>query len=326
MPTVPEVSIHIRADYPLNRQLDASAGELVLRKIEGMGVKVHTKSTIKGVRQSDGVFTGMETATDPIDSDMIIFAVGIKPRDDLARASGIEVDPKGGIKVADDLSSSAKDVYAIGECASWNGNVSCLIHGVRVKKLTPQFYGLIAPGIEMADILAFNLTQTDGHAPRKMNTPDLSTRLKLMGVDVANFGDHFADMQPAATVPAKTTAAKDGEVSVSEKPSKRSEPAVKCLTYHDPFSATYKKYIFNAAGTHLLGGLMVGDVGDFTKLVAITKKKVSQSHAPCEYPVLHADPRRKSWTFPPRPSSWAPNLMRSTGTISTTMQLCARVT
>lgn len=124
MPTVPHVSIHIRADYPLNRQLDASAGELVLRKIEALGVAVHTKSTIHSVRTEDSIFTGLETAGDFIPSDMVIFAVGIKPRDDLARESGIDVDVKGGIKVDDNLMSSAQDVYAIGECASWRGNVS----------------------------------------------------------------------------------------------------------------------------------------------------------------------------------------------------------
>lgn len=123
MPTVPNVSIHIRADYPLNRQLDASAGELVLKKIEALGVAVHTRSTIHSVRTEGSTFVGLETAGDFIPSDLVIFAVGIKPRDDLARISGIEVDPRGGIKVGDDLMSSAQDVYAIGECANWRGNV-----------------------------------------------------------------------------------------------------------------------------------------------------------------------------------------------------------
>jgi nitrite reductase (NAD(P)H) len=128
MPSIPHVSIHIRQDYPLNRQLDASAGNLVLRKIEDLGVKVVTRSTIKEMttaKDGDGeVFTGFETATDPIESDLVIYAVGIKPRDDLARTSGIELDAGGGIKVGDDLMSSAEGVYAIGECASWQGNVS----------------------------------------------------------------------------------------------------------------------------------------------------------------------------------------------------------
>lgn len=132
----------------------------------------------------------------------------------------------------------------------------------------------------MADILAFNLTQTHGigapkHTARKMNTPDLSTRLKLMGVDVASFGDHFADMRVKPKIFAAPAL---GEVSITnEKPSRSNLDAeVKSLTYHDPFSATYKKYIFSQDGQHLLGGMMIGDVADFTKLVAITKKKVSR--------------------------------------------------
>ncbi|OCF30509.1 nitrite reductase [NAD(P)H], large subunit [Kwoniella heveanensis BCC8398] len=262
---VPEVSILIRQDYPLNRQLDASAGELVLKKIEGMGVQVRTRCEPQAVvtrhTEEGEVFQGFEVSGEVLESDLTIFAIGITPRDDLARSSGIEVDPRGGIKVGDDLQTSASGVYAIGECASWRGN----------------FYGLIAPGVEMADILAFNLVSTAAHVPRSMNPPDLSTRLKLMGVDVASFGDFFADVRAAKATSPDPVAS--GEVAISQsKPSKHrrnvvSDGPVQCLTYHDPFSATYKKYIFTKDGQHLLGGMMIGDVGDFTKLVAITKKK-----------------------------------------------------
>lgn len=124
MPSVPHVSIHIRQDYPLNRQLDASAGMLVLKKIEDLGVKVITKSTIKDMTTKDNVFTGFKTASEDVESDLVIYAIGIKPRDDLARDCGIELDAGGGVKVGDDLMSSAEGVYAIGECASWRGNVS----------------------------------------------------------------------------------------------------------------------------------------------------------------------------------------------------------
>lgn len=123
-------------------------------------------------------------------------------------------------------------------------------------------------------------TQTEGvgaHSPRQMNNPDLSTRLKLMGVDVASFGDYFADVR-SAKEPQLPPIDSNGEVRINDKPSKRQaalDGAVKCLTYHDPFSATYKKYIFTADGTRLIGGMMIGDVGSFTKLVAMTKSKVS---------------------------------------------------
>ncbi|OCF75267.1 nitrite reductase [NAD(P)H], large subunit [Kwoniella mangroviensis CBS 8886] len=277
---VPEVSILIRQDYPLNRQLDPSAGELVLKKIENMGVEVKTRCEPSSIvtRTTDErheLFEGFDIKGEKVESDMVIFAIGIQPRDDLARDSGIEVEPKGGIKVGDDLQTSAKGVYAIGECASWRGN----------------FYGLIAPGVEMADILAFNLTQTEGtaaHNPRSMNPPDLSTRLKLMGVDVASFGDYFADIRANQKPKPKGDPVADGEVAISQpKPSKHRKLAadgpIQCLTYHDPFSATYKKYIFTQDGQHLLGGMMIGDVGDFTKLVAITKKKKKLDVPPSDF-------------------------------------------
>lgn len=92
----------------------------------------------------------------------------------------------------------------------------------------------------------------------------------------------------------------------SEKPSRkrkgprdtRNDP-IKCLTYHDPFSATYKKYIFTADGSHLLGGIMIGDTSSFTKLVAIVKKKVSVSHCVFNVPATDMSfASRRSWTCP----------------------------
>lgn len=132
MPTIPDVSILIRQDYPLNRQLDASAGELVLRKIEDMGVKVLTQCApsdiITRVDETTGedVFAGFKVGDSTIEADLVIFAIGIKPRDDLAAISGIACARKGGIEVGDDLMTSAEGIYAVGECASWRGNVSSL--------------------------------------------------------------------------------------------------------------------------------------------------------------------------------------------------------
>jgi nitrite reductase (NAD(P)H) len=192
----------------------------------------------------------------------------------------------------------------------------------------------------MADILAFNFTQTDAHAPRVMNSPDLSTKLKyvhlvsppsircrllmilhsfadfffffffrrLMGVDVASFGDFFVDKrlssgntqdvslvvagspsqesanskgQPAIHITAeehkdtlKSAMPKATGATVASNRSRRKDGAIHCLVYKDPFSSTYKKYIFTADGKYLLGGMMIGDVSDYVKLVAIIKKKV----------------------------------------------------
>lgn len=133
IPTLPSVSILIRQPYPLNRQLDASAGELVLRKIEAMGVEVLTHcqpsdiTTTPHPTTGEDVFTGF-TLDDGkhVESELVIFAIGIKPRDDLAGGdSGINIAKRGGIDVGENLMSLSVDgVYALGECASWQGNVS----------------------------------------------------------------------------------------------------------------------------------------------------------------------------------------------------------
>jgi nitrite reductase (NAD(P)H) len=111
---------------------------MVLNKIEALGVQVLTNCspseelTRPAADGSDQhIFTGFKLQDGSLHAaDLVIYAIGIQPRDELAKSGGIECHPKGGIIIGDDLQTSARDVYAIGECANWKGN----------------FYGLIAPG------------------------------------------------------------------------------------------------------------------------------------------------------------------------------------
>ncbi|KAF8327136.1 nitrite reductase [Cantharellus anzutake] len=301
LPDIKDVCIVNRQAYPLSRQLDADAGELVLHRIEALGVKVFTNAAVKEIltipapkgdaELDDGkedLFTGIEFNDGTVlDCQLIIFAIA-------GEASGITCHPKGGISIGDNLMTSAQDVYAIGECANWRGHT----------------YGLIGPGVEMADILSFNLTQTQtelgSFKARKMNDPDLSTKLKLMGVDVASFGDFFADKRSKERIAAETAATTHaarlkaaaetqshciGSVKANGEVEKRRQRAfeerldepIKCLTYKDPFASVYKKYIFSADGKHLLGGMMIGDVSDYVKLVGIVKKKKPLEVSPSEF-------------------------------------------
>ena len=135
---ISHVSIINRQSFPLSRQLDADAGEMVLRKIQDMGVQVLTSCSPAELLtrpaedgSSHDIFRGFTLQNGSThEADLVIYAIGIKPRDELAKRSGIDCHAKGGVIVGDDLQTSAKDVYAIGECASWKGNT----------------YGLIAPG------------------------------------------------------------------------------------------------------------------------------------------------------------------------------------
>lgn len=148
------------------------------------------------------------------------------------------------------------DIYAVGECASWEN----------------QTFGIIAPGIEMADVLAYNLTNV-GKEPKSFTRPDLSTKLKLLGVDVASFGDFFADRDGPKFLPGDRPLIGS---TVDDGP-------VKALTYKDPFGGVYKKYLFTMDGKYLLGGMMIGDTRDYLKLNQMVKAQKELEVAPSQF-------------------------------------------
>lgn len=204
------------------RQLDERGSQILVQKIEELGAKVHLNTGTKQVL-GEGAVTGLlfNDGTQ-LDVDMLVVSAGIRPRDELARACELDIGPRGGIVVNDALNCSDHHIYAIGEVALHRGMI----------------YGLVAPGYEMADILADNLTG----GSRTFAGADLSTKLKLMGVDVASFGQYEADLGVA-----------------------------KSLTFEDPIGGVYKKLLVTSDGRHLLGGMLVGDASDFTKLLSLSR-------------------------------------------------------
>lgn len=270
-----KVKLIERNRWVLSRQLDGDAGSMVVEQVRTLGLDVLLSKRVGRINVDEGNnVTGVKFEDgETMDCTCICFAIGIKARDELARKSGIKcADRGGGIIVNPDLSTSAKDVYAIGECASWES----------------QTFGLIAPGIEMADVLAFNLTQAKAHSPRQFKSPDLSTKLKLLGVEVASFGDFFADRDGPKELPAKrhgnkkegTIEAKDRVKDLTDGPP---PSPVKALTYKDPFQQIYKKYLFTMDGKYLLGGMMIGDTKDYVKLVPMVKNKKALEVPPSEF-------------------------------------------
>ena len=273
--TFSKVKLIERNRWVLSRQLDGDAGGMVVDLVRKLGldvllskrvgkIEVDADNAVKGVLFEDG---------ERMDCRCLMFGIGIRARDELARRAGIKcADRGGGIVVDPSLMTSEMDIYAIGECASWDN----------------QTFGLIAPGIEMADILSFNLTQAKTHAPRKFKRPDLSTKLKLLGVEVASFGDFFADRDGPKNLPVRRHDAKssthegtqDKVKSITDGPP---PPPVKALTYKDPFSSVYKKYLFTLDGKYLLGGMMIGDTRDYVKLVPLVKNQKVLEVAPSEF-------------------------------------------
>lgn len=162
-------------------QLDQQGGELLRRKIEQMGVQVHTgKNTQQIVHHDNGDKTLLFADGSHLDVDFIVFSTGIRPQDKLAKQCGLTLGTRGGIAINDQCQTSDPAIYAIGECAAWHNRA----------------YGLVAPGYKMAQVASdVLLGRTNAFAGA-----DMSAKLKLLGVDVAGIGDTRASTPGARSV------------------------------------------------------------------------------------------------------------------------------
>ncbi|MFW0700937.1 nitrite reductase large subunit NirB [Pantoea sp. R13S299] len=151
-------------------QLDQQGGEQLRRKIEQMGVRVHTgKNTQQIVHHEHGGKTLQFADGSALEVDFIVFSTGIRPQDKLAKQCGLNLGPRGGIAIDDQCRTSDPAIYAIGECAAWQNRV----------------YGLVAPGYKMAQVASDHLLGRDN----AFTGADMSAKLKLLGVDVGGIGD-----------------------------------------------------------------------------------------------------------------------------------------
>lgn len=154
-------------------QVDDGGGGMLRRKIEALGVRVHTGKHTKSIEAGQNARHVMNFADgSTLETDVIVFSAGIRPRDDLARSSGLTVGERGGILIDDYCRTSDPNIFAIGECAVWRGRT----------------FGLVAPGYDMARVAAQRISGGNG----EFGGADMSTKLKLLGVAVASIGDAHA--------------------------------------------------------------------------------------------------------------------------------------
>ena len=201
-------------------QIDDLGGRVLRSKIEDLGGKVHTQKATSSIEDGDSTQHVMKFGDGSVlETDIILFSAGIRPRDELARQSGLLIGERGGIIINDYCQTSHPDIYAIGECALWDNKI----------------YGLVAPGYDMARIAAKHVLGQESHA---FAGADMSTKLKLMGVDVASIGDAHA-MSPGAL----------------------------SYFYADEAAQVYKKIVVSADKTKLLGAVLVGCAKEYSDLL-----------------------------------------------------------
>lgn len=206
------------------RQLDKNGGQLLKEVIEEMGIKIHLSKNTTSIN-GNGKMTDMSFADgENLDVQMLVISAGIRPRDEIAKSCNLAVGDRGGIIVNEKMQTSDLDIYAIGEAALY-------------KNMT---YGLVAPGYEMAEVA---VAQILGKDEKVMTTEvDMSTKLKLIGVDVASFGEALLE-----------------------------DDEVRTIAFEDKLKKTYKRINISADGKKLLGGILVGEADDYNMLLQITK-------------------------------------------------------
>ena len=209
-------------------QLDEAGGEVLKGKIEALGVQVHTSKATTNIVSENGRLVSMQFADETwLKTDMIVFSAGIRPRDELARDCGLQLGERGGVVIDEACQTADPKIFAIGECALYKGRI----------------FGLVAPGYHMAEVVSDQLLAVT--PAQQFTGADMSTKLKLLGVDVASFGDNFA----------KTSGAKE-------------------LAVTDTVAGTYKKLVVTADGSLLLGGILVGDAAAYGTLLQLMQNQI----------------------------------------------------
>jgi len=214
-------------------QLDTDGGALLRHKIEELGVQVHTEKATTSITEGENARLRMNFSDDShLETDLIVFSAGIRPQDALARSSGLEVGERGGIVVNDQCTTSDPHIHAIGECALWD----------------QQIFGLVAPGYTMARTLASVL---NGDNDAAFTGADMSTKLKLLGVDVGSIGDAHGKIEGARNI-----------------------------RFNDEQAGHYRRMVISEDGKKLLGAILVGDNSHYDTLLQYALNGIALPDSP----------------------------------------------
>ncbi|MET1079683.1 MAG: nitrite reductase large subunit NirB [Pseudomonas sp.] len=209
-------------------QLDAEGGAALRARIEALGVGVHlARATQDIVPGEDYAYRMNFNDGEFLETDLIVFSAGIRPQDALGRSAGLEIAARGGVVIDNDYRTSDPDIFAIGECASWGGMI----------------FGLVAPGYSMARNVAALLT---GSTHQPFGGADMSTKLKLLGVDVGSIGDAQA-----------TT------------------PGAKSYRFIDEANASYRRLVVSPDGKQVLGAVLIGDNSYYDTLLQYAQNGIA---------------------------------------------------
>ena len=169
------VTVVEHADRLMARQLDEAGAQALQRRVAALGIACVVGEGVRKVLGSDRV-SGVELRSGAVLAcDTVIVATGIRPA--IALASEARLAHNRGIRVDDQMRTSAPDVYAIGECAEHRGEV----------------HGTVAPGLEQAAVAAAHIAGSEARLPASV----AAAQLKVAGCAVFSMGPVGAEQAPS---------------------------------------------------------------------------------------------------------------------------------
>ncbi len=213
-------------------QIDAGGGRLLKEKIEALGVQVHTSKATSVIEDGETCRYKLCFSDNTVlETDLILFSAGIRPYDNLAKSFDLELGERGGIVINNQCQTSDENIYAIGECALWNNFI----------------FGLVAPGYSMAKVAAKDIIGEQA----SFTGADMSTKLKLMGVEVGSIGDAHAKTAGSLT-----------------------------YTYENQPEGVYKKIVVSSDKTKMLGAVLIGDTSEYDSLLQYMLNAIDLPESP----------------------------------------------
>ncbi|EPX82562.1 nitrite reductase large subunit NirB [Salipiger mucosus] len=162
-----EVTVLHLMGHLMERQLDEAAGYLLKKDLESRGIEVRLEAATNEISGDGKVERVLLEDGTVLDADIVVMSVGIRPAIGLAKDAGLDCGRA--LKVDAQMQTSDPDIYALGECVEFDGNV----------------FGLVAPLYDQAKVLAKTLAgEADAFVMKQ-----LSTKLKVTGCDLFSAGD-----------------------------------------------------------------------------------------------------------------------------------------
>ena len=218
-----EVHVVHLGKHLMDAQLDTTGGAILATTMEKMGVNIHLAKSTTEILGGDGPVTGLAFKDGTtLECDMVVISAGIKPNAEIGNSAGLTVERA---IVVDNHMRSVDDmnVYVVGECAQHRGKV----------------YGLVAPLWEQAKVFAEHVTRHNLDAA--YHGSKLSTKLKVMGVELASMG-------------------------ITEAKEERDET----VQFTETKRGIYKKLILRDG--RLVGGILMGDISKAAFLMQTFEK------------------------------------------------------